>query len=152
MFTSLNRKLLAAFLFIGVALASDTMTYTDKSGSARTNEPVQFGRIFLKGEIANYPQVLVNGSAVTTQANVESRWTDGTVKHAIVSFLLSSLAGSGTATFTFQNQTSCNCGSGSRLSKSDMLAGGYDFDAQVVVGSTTISARTILNTDRKSVV
>ena len=137
---------IAGFLVaLPLAHGANTMGYIDKSRLPRVNEPIQFGRVFLKGEIAGYPQVLVNGSAVTTQANVMNRWSDGSVKHAVISFLLPTLSANQTATFTFQNQTSCNCGSGARLTKAQMLDAAFDFDATVAVGSTTISARTILN-------
>ncbi len=124
----------------------NSMTVTDKSGVARTNYPLEFGRPFVQGEIANYPQVLVNGSAVTTQADVKQHWPDGSVKHAILSLLVPSIAASGSVTLTFQNQAS---GNNTPLTQTQMLASGYNFDAviQIVSGGNTrtASGRTMLS-------
>src|SRR5438034_4710846 len=91
--------------------ATNSATFTNVSDLSISNHPMQFRRQFAKGEITNYPQVLVGGTPVTTQANVQTRWTDGSVKHAIITFILAGpIANNGTSTFTFQNQTGCNCG------------------------------------------
>jgi len=128
--------------------ATNSMTIVERAGVTTTNYPVQIGRPFVAGEIANSPQAIVNGTPVTTQADVKQRWTDGTVKHAILSFVIPSLPSNGSVTVTFRNQTSCNCGSGVRLTKAQMLDVAYDFDARIVLTSgtsATISARAILN-------
>jgi len=63
---------------------SNTIRITEVEGTTINNHPMQIGRPFIKGEIANYPQVLVNGSPLLTQANIKTRWEDGSVKHAIL--------------------------------------------------------------------
>ncbi len=62
------------------------------------NYPIQIGRVFKKGEIVNFPQAVLNGNSLTTQSNVKSRWGDGSVKHAVVSFLIPTLSASTSAT------------------------------------------------------
>ena len=91
--------------------------------------------------ILNYPQVIVNSVALPTQANVESRWPDGSVKHAIISFVMVSVAAVNTSSFTFQNQLNCNCGPGARLGQTAMLGANFDFDAQIIAAGATASAR-----------
>src|SRR5689334_16819511 len=94
--------------------AVNSLTISEKAGVTTTNYPVQIGRPFVKGEISGFPQALVNGTAVSTQADVKQRWNDGSVKHAIVSFLIPTLSSGSTVTVTFRNQSACNCGAGSR--------------------------------------
>ena len=123
----------------------DSMTVADCSGVAQSNYPLQFARPFVQGEIASFPQVRVNGAPVTTQADVKQRWPDGSVKHAILSLLIPSIAANGSVTLTFQNQAS---GNNTPLTQSDMLAASYDFDAAIQItaaGNTrTASARSML--------
>jgi hypothetical protein len=124
---------------------TNTVTVTDKSGSAQANYPLQFARPFLQGEIRHYPQILVNGTPLTTQADVKQRWPDGSVKHAILSVLLPSLTANGSVTLTFQDQAT---GNNTPLAQGDMLGANYDFDAAIQIaagGQTrTASARTML--------
>ncbi len=105
------------------------MQITNVSGGALTNYPMQFGRPFVQGEIANYPQVLVGGSPTATQADVKNRHTDGSVKYAVLSLIIPSLPSATPVEFTFQNQAS---GNNTPLSTAQMLGAGYDFDVQLV--------------------
>jgi len=68
--------------------ANNSVTITEPFGRATTDYPMQLGRPFAEGEIPNHPLVLVNGTAVLTQANVKTRWEDGSVKHAILNFII----------------------------------------------------------------
>ncbi len=56
------------------ASPANSITVTNESGVAVSNYPLQFGRPFLDGAIANEPQVLIGGTAVTTQADVKNRY------------------------------------------------------------------------------
>lgn len=98
----------------------------ERSGVAVQNYPVQIGRPFRQGEIAAYPQALVNGIPVPTQADIKCRWNDGSVKHAILSFLLPELAADSTLTVSFRNQENPE---NAPLTKEQMLQGTFDFDA-----------------------
>src|SRR5271169_4639305 len=60
------------------------ITITNQSGAAISNYPFQFARPFIDGAIANEPQVLINGSPVTTQADVKNRYPDGSVEFAVI--------------------------------------------------------------------
>jgi hypothetical protein len=129
---------------------------------------VQFGRPFKAAEISDYPQVLLGGTAVPTQADVKQRWGDGSVKHAVISFILPSLAAGASVTYvavfsrwpktkepkktfrshayvplrsvTFQNQLSADGGS-PVLTQSEMLNSRFNFDAVTeIVNTSTVSA------------
>ncbi len=130
----------------GSADASNTVTISDKSGNAQTNYPVQIGRPFKQGEIKDYPAVSVGGKAVFTQADVKNRWADGSVKFAILSFILPSLPANSSVILTFSNQST---GNNTPLSKETMLSANFNFDAQIKITSNgsakTVSAREMLN-------
>jgi hypothetical protein len=126
--------------------ATNSLTITEKAGVTTSNYPIQIGRPFVQGEVPNYPQVLINGTVVTTQADVKSRWPDGSAKHAILTFYIPTLQAGSTITVTFQNQGSGN--NAGYATKSDMLGTGYNFDATMQLTGSTIqnaSARTMLN-------
>lgn len=126
------------------------ITIREKAGVTTNQYPIQLGRPFVPGEIPNFPQAVVDGTPVTTQADVKARWSDGSVKHAILSFYLPSLAANSTATVNFVNQASGN--NAGALSKTDMLGTAFDFEAamQLTSGSTTqnASARSLLSNDK----
>lgn len=145
------KTLLLIFLTpLCIVAASDTMTIQNVSGSTITNYPVQFGRWFKQREFpaGSYPQVVVNGSATATQANVKNAWADGSVKYAVISFVLPSLANATTANIAFQSSADCHCGSGARLTKAQMLDAAYDFDAAINTTLGNATARGMLNADK----
>lgn len=128
-----------------VLAVTNSLTITEKAGKTTANYPIQIGRPFVQGEIANFPQAVVGGTPVLTQADIKQRWPDGSVRHAILTFLLPTLAANGTVAVTFQNQPSGN--NTGYLAQQDMLGAGYDFDAgmQLTNGSSvSASARTML--------
>ncbi len=114
------------------------------AGGTTSNYPLQFGRPFVEGEIATCPQIIFDGTPITTQANKKNTWGDGSFKFGQLSALIPSLT-NGTHTITFQNQGSCNT---TALTKTQMLDAAYDFEATIALtnGSTvTSAARTMLN-------
>src|SRR6516165_7157703 len=96
----------------------NSITITNKSGTAISNYPFQFGRPFVDGAIANAPQVLINGQPVTTQADVKNRYPDGSVEFAVIAVVIPSLPSSGASIITFQNQVT---GNNTPLSQAQML-------------------------------
>ena len=84
--------LAAAALPPGVA---NSITVSNQSGAAIRNYPFQFGRPFLDGAIATAPQVLINGSAVATQADVKNRYPDGSVEYAVIATVIPSIPAGG---------------------------------------------------------
>jgi hypothetical protein len=88
--------------------ANNAVTITNKSGVEVANYPSQFGHPFVCGEIAHYPQVLINGSPALAQADVKNRCADGSVKFAVISTVLPVLPASGNVVLTFQDQPTGN--------------------------------------------
>ncbi len=147
-------KRITGYQVLGNNLAvTNTMTLKNDDSIAFTNYPVQFGRAFVKGEIpsGNVPQVLINNIQTTTQANIKNYWEDGSVKFAIISFVLSSLNPGQQVTLTFQpiSETQYQTSVGSVPISSIEILNNYNFDAVMeltVPGLNThsISARTML--------
>jgi hypothetical protein len=135
-------------LFVSAILsaATNSLTVTEKSGVTTVNYPVQLGRPFVQGEISTCPRAIIAGTPASAwQADVKNRWPDGSVKYAILSFLIPSLSANSTVTITFDSQTCANI----PLTKAAMQTdANYDFDAQMLLtnGSTlTADARTMLD-------
>jgi len=129
---------------LGSGPVGNGITISEQDGVATTNYPIQVGRPFVQGDIRQYPQAVINGVAVPTQADVKTRWLDGSVKHAIISFLIPNLPANGTASIVFQNQSSNN---NTAPTQAQMLAPAFNFDAHMVMTNgitATPSARQVL--------
>lgn len=119
---------------------------SNPSGSTFTNVPLSVSEAFAAGDIAQFPQARVNGTLLTTQADVKTKWPDGSVKFAIVSFVLPSIGANATQKVYLVNQATGN--NTGQLVKADLLTAPWNFDAQIQetgAANNTISARTILN-------
>jgi hypothetical protein len=131
----------------GEPAAGNTMLLRNVSGSTITNYPLRFQRAFAEGEIADYPQILVDDTPITTQADVKARWDDDSVKHCILSAIVASAANATDLELTFQNQVS---GNNTALTKEEMQHADFDFDAVIsldVSSVLTASARAMLDAD-----
>ncbi len=120
------------------------ITVSDLSGSGQTNRFVSVGRFFSQGDIPHFAQAIVGGTPILTQCDVKNRWSDGSLKFAIISFVLPSVSTSGTAV-GFQDQATGN--NTGFLQQADMLNNAYDFDAVMQLNGTvspTTSARSML--------
>jgi hypothetical protein len=128
---------------------ANTLVITEPHGIDHINYPIQIGRPFIQGEITHFPEVIHSGVVVPTQADIKQRHTDGSVKHAIISFILPSLTANSSQTFTFQNKTTNN---NIPLTKAEMLS--YDdFDAQMnfsLPDKESVSAKEIITNDHFS--
>ncbi len=118
----------AVFSAILIAEKNNAISITEPHGQEQTNYPIQIGRPFMQGEIMDFPQAVVDGSRITTQANIKQRHNDGSVKHAIISFILESLPANTSKTISFVNQQS---GNNTSITKTDMLSTAFDFDAKM---------------------
>lgn len=134
---------------LGQGNPANFITIREKAGVSTKQYPIQIGRPFLPGEILNFPQAVSNGVRLTTQADVKSRWPDGSVKQAVLTFYLPTLTANSIVTVTFANQTT---GNNTRfLSKREMLANKLNFDAitELTNGNTVAaSARAMLEADK----
>lgn len=119
----------------------NTMTIENKDNSPIVNRPVKVGRIFEKGEIPNgfYPTINIGNMPVDTQVDLKNRWEDGSLKYAIISFILPNLDVGETKTLTFSNVDSSNY-----LGNVPLVppVGFFVFDAEMVLTSPTSSAGT----------
>ncbi|MFT3735260.1 MAG: hypothetical protein QM776_09575 [Rhodocyclaceae bacterium] len=124
--------------------AGNTVTLRNASGAALSQQPLQFGRVFRQGEIADYPGLFLNGSAISSQAEVTQRWGDGSVRYAVLSTVLPSLGATGTSTLSFGSTSNA----ASPRTVADLLAQFADFDARIELtqGTTThsLSARSMM--------
>jgi hypothetical protein len=126
--------------------AGDDVTISDPSGSGQTNRAVSIARAFVQGEIADFAQASINGSTLLTQCDVKNRWPDGSLKFAVVSFVVPNIPANGSVVISFSNQASGN--NTGYLAESDMMAAIYNFDGQIQLtgaASHNISARSILS-------
>jgi hypothetical protein len=129
------------------AAASDTITIHEGSGKAQTNRAVAVARAFRQGEIAKFVQASVGSATLVTQTDVKNRWPDGSVKFAVVSFVLPNLPGHQSVEVSFSNQGTGN--NSAELTAAEMLDPGYDFDVTIEMagkggGTQTVSARKML--------
>src|SRR5579883_1896167 len=116
---------------------ANSVRITDQSGSAQSNRPFTISRVFAQGDIPHYPQAVIGGAPVTTQADVKTRWPDGSVQHAMISFL-ASVGANGSITVSFQDQpTGNNAGA---LTQSQMLALSWGAEIDLTNNGTAQSA------------
>ena len=101
------------------ARADNGFVVTNASGTAQKNYPVRAGLPLVCGEIPRFPQALVNGSLVPTQADVKNRCPDGSARFAVVSFVIPELPASGSLTVVFRDQPG---GNNDRLSVDQLRA------------------------------
>ena len=111
-----------------VLAAPNTITITSRTDAVVVNYPLQFGRPFVRGEIRNYPQVLIDGAPVTTQADIKNRFPDGSVAFAVIAVVVRAIPARGRVTLSFHNQQS---GNNTPLTRAQMLDPKFNFDAQM---------------------
>ncbi len=100
----------------------------EKLGQTLEKYPIQIGRVFMPGEILHDPQASLDGILLPTQADIKNRWSDGSVKYAILSFIVPKLGAFRKAKITFVDQIQ---NGNSALSIAEMLNSGFDFDAKM---------------------
>ena len=121
-----------------------SVTLVEKAGVTTANYPVTLSLAFKKGDVPTNVIARVAGAALATQTDVKVRWSDGSIKHALVSFLLPNLAANSQAIVDLlAGGPNAN---GQPITKAQLLA--RDFDAQMTITiagvPTTISARQML--------
>ena len=131
----------------------DSIIIYNKSKNVQLSYPVSIPRVFVQGEIAHYAQAVIAGSGVFTQCDVKNRWPDGSLKFAIVSFLVPALPGNGSVQVTFQNQSTGN--NTGYLDSNGMLDSAFDFEGLIHMDNgagiqRNISARAMLSAGKYS--
>jgi hypothetical protein len=99
-------RYLISLLFTMNAFAlHNCVTVYEASGSAQGARPTLIHRWFARGEVAGYPRPLVGGASPSAwQADVKSRWDDGSVRVAYISWR-QDLAANGSIQACFENST-----------------------------------------------
>src|SRR5580693_6762273 len=133
------------FLFCSIHLTAQTpnsITITDQSGNLQSNRPFTISRVFARSDIPHFAQASINGSTVPTQCDVKTRWPDGSVQHAMVSFL-ATLPANGSITVNFVDQPSGN--NTGQMASAALLAFNWGAEIDVTNGTTlTANARKIV--------
>ena len=125
---------------------ADTVRISESSGRAQVNRPVTIPRAFSEGEIPNFALASIGEHPLLTQCDEKSRWPDGSLRYAIVSFVIPNLPAKASVVVTFSNQASGN--NGGSATRDDLLGPSFDFDAVTEMTSNStqrISAREMLN-------
>lgn len=87
--------------------------------------PFTISRVFAMGEVPHVAQAVFNGQGLPTQCDVRTRWPDGSLQHAMISFWLTPAEGTNEVSFIDQETPSPE----EALTAEGMLSADYDFGA-----------------------
>ena len=109
---------LASLAFAGVP--SNAIYLTNNTGST-VNQPYIISRFFAQGEIRNYPKP---SGLSQWQAEVKTRWPDGSVQHALIAYWKST-PNTATDTIPFINDAkACHLGDPTTCTNAGLSTGG----------------------------
>jgi hypothetical protein len=138
------------------AFASDivNVVVTNRSGTAQTNAVVTFGHYFKSGAVPNGQTLAARtsgGAAVELQVDKKATHADGSLRHAVLTARLPSLAANGSEILTLSDVVASV--PTSTVSLASLLATTFDAQAILTVGGTdyTASARTLLQSTTSQV-
>jgi hypothetical protein len=112
-----------------VALPANRIVVTDTSGTAQTDRLVTLARPFREGEITGSAEAVIAGVAIPTQCDVKNRWPDGSLRFAIVTFVVPRLPAGGSVAVDLVNRPVAP--SVAFLSAADMLSAAFNFDGVI---------------------
>ncbi|KAG2382411.1 hypothetical protein C9374_005613 [Naegleria lovaniensis] len=130
---------------------SNTVNVSDASGNGLINYPLQMGRPFLKGEIPNHyvPAIKLNGLLITSQAEIATRYEDGSVRFAVLSAILPKIEKVGNASLQMVPILNTSVPVASPCSISDIFTQLPEADISItLIGngtSHTVSARNMIS-------
>jgi hypothetical protein len=135
--------LLVAVVGIAAPMPSNRITITGWGGDG-TLSPFTISRFFAQGDINHCAQARVSGQLVETQCDVKTRWPDGSVQHALISFF-APVTGDSPIPVEFVDQSTGN--NDNPLSQAAMLSfvtedgfGGWGARIEAVANGVTQSA------------
>src|SRR5262249_12379838 len=73
-------------LLPAAAPISNGVVIRELGGSRQDGRPFTISRFFAQGDIPHFAQARVAGTQVATQCDVKTRWPDGSLQHAVLSF------------------------------------------------------------------
>src|SRR5262249_38999805 len=132
-----------------VGSVTDSLTVYEADGVDQTARAITFGRFFSKGEFSQCLQPVVGGMPVASyQVDVKNRWSDNSVKIAVISFIAPSFTANSSLAVTFQPNSSCN--NTGYLTQSQMVnfnSGDWGASMEITANGTTrtTNAATMLN-------
>lgn len=134
--------LLAFSLSCGAA-PQNSIFISSLSKKSQPGRPFSISRVFAPGEISNFAQARVKEALLPTQCDVKTRWPDGSLQHAIVSFI-ADVPAAGKLVVEFINQT--DGGNPGGLDKTGMLAQDWQASIELVSRDSvqSIDARRII--------
>jgi hypothetical protein len=127
----------APALTAGVVL---TDVKIQNTGSAQGNVPFTFGQVFAAGELSTSEGLvakLADGTLVRLQTDVKATHADGSVRHAIISGVLPSLAAGASPTIQLAKST---LSEKSTVTPQSMLDAGLSSDVTITINNTNYSA------------
>ena len=122
----------------GVVLTS---VGVENTGTAQVQVPVTFGQVFAPGDLpANYTVTgrLADGTAVPLQVDVKATHADGSVRHALLSAVLPSLAQGQTQQISLV-KTAASAAYSVAANPAALLGSGFDAAINVTIGGQVYS-------------
>ena len=134
--------LAACLVFSGIASAGTVVTNNliSQSSASQTNIPVTFGQIFKDGDVPQGETVVatLNGQPLQLQVDAKATNPDGSLRHAVLTVLIPSLAGDVTQPLAIS--TASPTTQGSSITLTQLLATGYDANVSLNIGGTVYTA------------
>ena len=123
------------------------------STSAQAAAPVTFGHVFAPGHVAATEGIvgkLADGTTVPLQFDVKAKHQDGSVRHAVVSAVVPSLAAGQTQTMTLHKTSSY--AAGTPATPAGVLSSGFTAAANITLNGQqyTVSADALLKSGKYS--
>lgn len=135
-----------------LAIPISQITVSEKQGVSSTNYPLTFGMVFKEGDVPQTVRLKVGGTPLSTQVDIKTRWSDGSVRHAVISALIPSIGIGASVPVTIE--TAATSASTGEMTKGDMLT--TDIGATINLtglsdsgysGNLTADLRATLNAD-----
>jgi hypothetical protein len=111
------------------------------SAFAQTSVPVTFGQVFVAGHVKPTDAMvgrMEDNSLVTLQMDVKARHADGSVRHAIFSAIIPSLAANATRTMSLAKNTTSNAATATL--PAELLATGFTASTSATIAGVKYSA------------
>jgi hypothetical protein len=135
-------------VLVGTAHAATlpSIVLTSTGSGTQTQIPVTYGQVFAPGDVPAGTSLVatIGGTAVPLQVDVKAHHGDGSVRHAILSLRIPSLAAGASNQV---NLSTGAAGTGSAVTLASLLATSFDASVDLNVGGTdyTASARALLS-------
>ena len=130
------------------AAAITTVQLSNETATVQTNGVVTFGHYFRAGDVPSGYTVQAKtaaGASVELQVDKKATHADGSLRHAILSVRLASLAGNGSEILTLSSVP--DSAAGAPVTLSSLLASSFDAQISLTVGGLlhSASAKTLLS-------